>query len=332
MTRLVIVAPNWLGDAVMALPAIADVRRALPGATIAVAARPSVASLFAMASDVDEVVVQASHVGRARSGPAGTSPSFDVAVLFPNSFRSALDARRAGIPERWGYRTDARGLLLTRAVPRAPAGTHQVESYRHLVHALGFPNGPGEPRLEVKAEDRDAGRRALTQAGWDGASPLVVLAPGAAFGGAKRWPPGSFADLARELGRDGVRPVLVGSAADEPTKREIEGALGPDWTTIVNLVGKTNLPTLAGVLAHARGLVANDSGAVHLGAAIGVPVTTIFGPTDERTNAPRSTAPTAVLAHPVWCRPCWLRECPLDHRCMRGISVSAVAAATRRML
>src|SRR6185503_2410753 len=99
-----------------------------------------------------------------------------------------------------------------------------------------------------------------------------------------------------------------------------------------NLIGKTDVRTLAGVLAGVRTVVANDSGAAHLAAALGTPVTTVFGPTDERTNAPRSAASSAAVFHPVWCRPCWLRTCPLDHRCMRGVTVASVAEAARRML
>jgi lipopolysaccharide heptosyltransferase II len=125
--------------------------------------------------------------------------------------------------------------------------------------------------------------------------------------------------------------VLVGSAADEPTARDIQRALGSERSSLLNLVG-TSVPTLAGVLLCVRALVTNDSGAMHLGAAVGVPVAAVFGPTDERLTAPRGVAAHAVLTHTVWCRPCMLRECPLDHQCMRGVSVDAVAGATRRML
>jgi heptosyltransferase-2 len=327
VNRVLILAPNWLGDAVMALPAIADVRRGSPHATIVVAARESVAPLFGMVRDVDEVMALGplvKSIGR----------DADAAILLPNSFHAAMVAARAGIPERWGYRTDWRGMFLTRAIDRAPAGIHQIDYYRHLVRALGFPNGPDAPQLEVPVETRAAAAHTLTQAGWDGQTPLVVLAPGAAYGGAKRWPPESFATLARTLAGDGMRAVLIGSAADAPGGRAIESALG-DSTIVLNLIGKTDLPTLAGVLAAARALVANDSGALHLGAAVGTPVTAMFGPTDERVTGPRA-APTSrsaavVLTHPVWCRPCGLRECPLDHACMRGIGAEAAADAAMRL-
>ena len=321
--NVLIVAPNWLGDAVMALPAIADVRRASPGRSITVAARPSVRGLFSLVPDVN------AHVGRVTSG-------YDAALLLPNSFRAAFDVWRARIPERWGYRTDCRGPLLTRAVAHPPRGVHQIEYYQQLVKALGFSNAASEPRLEVIDEVRDEGQRALTGAGWDGRSPLVALAPGAAYGGAKRWPPEYFAELAAALQADGVATVLVGSAADAAAGREIESELRRlrserGGSRTLNLIGATDLQTLAGVLANCRGIVTNDSGAMHLAAALGVPVTAVFGPTDERATGPRGSA-HAVLANPVVCRPCMLRECPIDHRCMRGVPVAAVLAEARRTL
>jgi heptosyltransferase-2 len=328
VNRVLIFAPNWLGDAVMALPAIADVRRGSPQAAIVVAARESVAPLFGMVGDVDEVI---------ELGPRTTSigRDFDAAILLPNAFRAAVAAVRAGIPERWGYRTDWRGMLLTRAIGLPRPGIHQVDYYRHLVHSLGFANGPDAPLLKVSAEIRSAAGRALEQAGWDGRMGLVALAPGAANGGAKQWPPESFAALARALCGDGLRPVLVGSGGDAPAGHAIQAALG-DPDLVLNLIGRTDLPTLAGVLTAARMLVANDSGAMHLAAAIGTPVTAIFGPTDDRVTAPRPAHPSGsaavVLTDPVWCRPCGLRECPLDHACMRGIAVDRAVGAAMRAL
>src|SRR5215470_1847269 len=154
MEHLVILAPNWLGDAVMALPAVADVRRAAPRARIAVAARSSIAPLFAMVPEVDETIVLAR---RASIGDVGSwrgigaelaGRGFDTALLLPNSIHSALIAKRAGIPERWGYRAPLRAGLLTRAIATGQA-IHQVEYYQQLVSALGFANGPGEPRVHV---------------------------------------------------------------------------------------------------------------------------------------------------------------------------------------
>ncbi len=162
---------------------------------------------------------------------------------------------------------------------------HQVEYYQQLVRALGFPSGPSVPRVTLADAARAAGDAALRRAGWDGQTPFVALAPGAAYGGAKRWPPASFAELARGLASDGIGCVMVGSAADAATGREIEAAPGTP-VRILNLIGATDLQALAGVLARARGVVSNDSGAMHLAAATGVPVVAIFGPTDEKVTSP----------------------------------------------
>jgi heptosyltransferase-2 len=193
----------------------------------------------------------------------------------------------AGTAERWGYRTDWRGMLLTRAID-SPAGLHQIDYYRHLVQALGFPSGPAAPQLAVSVANRAAAAQALTQAGWDGQTPLVVLAPGAAYGSAKQWPPESFAALARALAADGMRPVLVGSAADAPAGCAIESALG-DSSIVVNLIGRTDVPTLAGVLAAARWSPTTPAPCIW--ARRSAPVTAMFGPTDERVteaHAPRT--------------------------------------------
>jgi heptosyltransferase-2 len=331
--HLVILAPNWLGDAVMSLPAIADVRRAARGARITVAARPSVAPLFTLVPEVDETIeltrrASIGDVGSWRGiGAELADRRFEAALLLPNSIHSALVAKRAGIPERWGYRAPLRAGLLTRAIPRAPA-VHQVEYYQQLVSALGFANGGPEPRIHVADSMRSAGDRLLNAAGWDGAKPLVALAPGAAYGGAKRWPAESFAELAASLAADDVSCVLIGSAADRETCSEVSRVGG---AALIDVVGRTDLPTLAGVLTRCRALVTNDSGAMHLAAAAGVAVTAVFGPTNEHATRPVGDA-HVVVTHPVWCRPCMLRECPIDHRCMRGIGVAAVLDAARRSL
>ena len=324
-SRVVILAPNWLGDAVMALPAIADVRRALPAAAIGVAARASVMPLFALVPDVDEVLRIEDLRGH----------TFDTALLLPNSFHSALLAYRAGIPERWGYATDFRRPLLTRAVLSTREG-HQVDRYQRLTSALGFPSGSSTPQLTISPAIRAAAAALLAAAGWNGRAPIVALAPGAAYGGAKRWPPEYFGELAGALTKDQVVSVLIGSGADAATGRDVEAVVRERGAAVVNMIGKTDLESLAGVLSHARTLVTNDSGAMHVAAALGVPITAIFGPTRENETAPVSQQPPAashrVLVNPVWCRPCMLRECPLDHACMRGVAPTAVLAAARRTL
>jgi heptosyltransferase-2 len=312
VAHLLIVAPNWLGDAVMALPAIEDLARAMPQTKLSVAARPAVAPLFTMVRSVQEVSVEPIRPGMAAA-----------ALLLRNSFHSALAVWRAGVPERWGYRTGFRSPLLTRGVSLPPTPLHQAEYYQYLVSSLGYPSGPLLPRLDPPPGAPAVGEEVLRAVGWDGRAPLVALAPGAAYGGAKRWPARSFAELAAALSREGIATVLIGGAGDTPAAREVKQL----FPGVLDATGRTDLPALAGVLVKCRGLVSNDSGAMHFGAALGVNVVAMFGPTDERATRPLAAPEPVVLTHSVWCRPCLLRECPLTHACMRGIGVEAVRQA-----
>ena len=325
--RLLVFVPNWLGDAVMALPALADVRRAWPDATIAVAARPSIAPLAPLMPGVDDII-------RLERGSAGIEAvragRFDTALLLPNSFNSAWTAYRAGIAHRWGYRHDFRGLLLTRAlVP--PTRVHQAAYYQQLTASLGFEPGPLEPRLVLPPEAEAAAARRLAEAGWDGQAPVVALAPGAAFGSAKRWPAARFAATADALSANGVRSVLIGAAGDRAGGNEVLALLRAG-TRPIDLIGATDLSTLAGVLRLSRGLVTNDSGAMHFAAALGVAVVAIFGPTNETETRPLGPGHIDVITGRAWCRPCMLRECPLTHACMRSVTADVVVRDVRRLL
>jgi len=193
-SRIVVLAPNWLGDLVMALPAIASLRAWRPDAHLAVAARAGIAPLLSMVDGVDEVV-ELEGSGGWRSAVAASADvqrlangRFDAAALVPNSFGAALLARRAGIAERWGYRRDLRGRLLTRAIDPPKTPLHHAEYYLALVAALGAPPAPRVAALRVDQGLRDRAVALLTDAGWHG-EPIVSFAPGAAFGTAKRWPP-----------------------------------------------------------------------------------------------------------------------------------------------
>ena len=323
--RLLIRAPNWLGDAVMALPALAAVRRAYAHAQIVVAARAPVAPLFREQTGVapnDVVIVdERGETGQLRAINA------DALLLLPNSFRSAWVARLAGVRERWGYRAAGRGWLLTRGVSRprrAGAPVHQVRYYLDLVRGLGI--DPGEdavPRLAPRLSTLEKADALLLRNGVAAGQRLVGFAPGASYGTAKRWPPDRFATVVDALSRGGTTGVLVGAAGDRDTARAIESAL-PASTRVVNLIGRTSVGELIGVVARCAAFVSNDSGAMHVAAALAVPLTAIFGPTDERVTAPVGAGPADVIVRDVFCRPCLLRECPIDHRCMKRIESDAV--------
>lgn len=322
--RLLIFAPNWLGDAVMALPAVADVRRALPGAAIDIAARAPIAPLLPLVPGIGQAVVFGKPADSLASIRAG---GYDTILLLTNSFNTAWLARRSGVPERWGYRNEFRSVLLTKAVA-PPTRVHQAAYYQHLTTALGFAPGPLVPALDVPADLRVIGEERLVEQQWDPHTPLVAVAPGAAFGGAKRWPAAHVAATIDALARDGVRAVLIGAPADARAGAEVLALVHTSLRPI-DLIGRTDLSTLAAVLVHCRGLVTNDSGAMHFAAALGVSVTAVFGPTNERETRPLGTGRLSVVHTNVWCRPCMLRECPLTHRCMTGVTPDTVLREVR---
>jgi heptosyltransferase-2 len=340
--RVLVVSPNWLGDAVMALPAIADVKRHFQTARLVVAARPSVADVFRLAAPVDDVLVlewsgrllRAGTLGRDLDSLRRLHP--DVAILLPNSFASAWVVRRAGIAERWGYAADFRRPLLTRAVRREGKSVHQAAYYQHLTQQLGISTGPLEPALAVPEAAVEAARALLTSAGWRGDRPLVAIAPGAAYGTAKRWLPSHFARLVTMLAHtEDACCALVGSRGDRETTEWIR-RLVPETERghTLDLVGRTGLDVLAGVMQLSSVFVSNDSGAMHVASALGVPVVALFGPTREYETAPlvRAGGRVEVLLNPVWCRPCMLRECPIDHRCMKGLLPARVLTVVREMM
>ena len=344
-SRIVVLAPNWLGDVVMALPAIASFRALWPQAHLSVAARAAVAPLLALVDGIDDVTTldgRGGWRGLLSSGPDEDMLArgrYDIAVLLPNSFHAALVARRAGIPERWGYRTDLRGMLLTRAVRRRPA-VHHGEYYLALATSLG---GPSMPLVAALRRDEDARTRAaalLTARGWSEGRAIVVFAPGAAFGAAKRWPPERVGLVAARIAREhAITPVLVGAAGDRETAEDVQAAYlaagGAGHASMIDLTGETDLGTLTGLLSKASAVVSNDSGAMHIAGAVGVPIAGIFGPTNEHRTSPLphpSHAHRAIVSGAAWCRPCELRQCPLDHRCMRGIPADRVTDALRGLL
>ena len=343
--QVVVVAPNWLGDGVMALPAISDLRRHVGDASLSVAARDGLVPFFGTVRGVDRVLSLESNGRPATARAAADSETlaqgrFDVAVLLPNSYYSAWIATRAGIPERWGYRADRRGGLLTRAIDRPRRRLHQAAYYRALTTALGVDAGPLTPALDVSDDARRAASTLLEEKGIQRDARFVALAPGAVNGSAKQWPPGRFAELIPLLqNRTSRQVVVLGTPGEVSVGVEIEQALS-GWPhqpeKCLNLIGRTDVAALMGVLERCDLLVSNDSGAMHLASALGRPVVAIFGATDERLTAPvqwdTTSARHEIVSSNVWCRPCLLHECPIDHRCMTHIGASEVVARIERCL
>jgi heptosyltransferase-2 len=215
-------------------------------------------------------------------------------------------------------------------------GGHQAEYYQRLTTALGFPPGPLVPRIDVPGAARAEARELVATHGHVAGTPLIVFAPGAAYGKAKQWLPAHVAALMARLGRErGASCVMVGSRGDASTARTIARHVGAlTHGRLIDLVGCTSLAALAGVLSIADACVCNDSGAMHLAAAVGTRVVATFGPTNEHATRPLSgiEGHASVLTHDVWCRPCMLRECPIDHRCMRGLLPDRVFAEVASVL
>jgi heptosyltransferase-2 len=334
--RLAILAPNWLGDAVMALPLVADLHRAWPETAIAVAARGAIADLFTMVPEVGEVLVLDGPRGlRDVRGTADAARlaagGFDAVLVLPNSFRSAWVAFSAGIPERWGYATDLRSRLLTRRF-RRPGAVHQADYYGALATALGVARGDAFARVVVTEGDRDRVRARLSAIGLADGRAFVACAPGAAYGRAKQWLPERFAELAvRTAEAHGAATVLVGARGDRSACQDVARRASRAGVHVIDLSGQTSLGELAALLSLSLAVVSNDSGAMHLAAAAGARLVAIFGPTDERRTSPLRAAPSSpapvVLTADVWCRRCLLRECPIDHRCMSGVSAASALAA-----
>lgn len=337
VSRLVLRAPNWLGDAILALPAMAALRRHFADAKLTVAAVPGVAPIFREDTDVrPDQVIEVSLRARVTAATL-EGGGFDLGVLFPNSFKSALTLRLARVPERWGYPTALRGWLLTRASrpERAHGVSHHADYFRRLVRGLGVPVGDELPRVGVSADTQARADALLVQTGVEPGAKLVGFAPGAAYGEAKRWLPDRVAAVAARLARErDATCVMVGAPHDRATAREIESwirANAPDVAPrIVDLIGRTSLAALAGVTRRCRVFVSNDSGAMHLASALGLPVVAMFGPTDERSTRPSGAH--ALITARAFCRPCLLRDCPIDHRCMKRISTDTVFAAVSKQL
>jgi heptosyltransferase-2 len=333
--RILIRAVNWVGDAVLTLPALEAVRRRFPTAEIVVLAKGWVAGLFREHPAVDRVLEyrpEGEHggiFGLVRLAQAVRALEVDLALILPNSFEAALVPWLAGIPRRVGCVSDGRGLFLTHGLPRKGEGArHQVHHYLRIVRAVGA-EGDGVPRLDIVPAAREAAEGLLHAAGIGAEDPILSLNPGAIYGSAKQWGLERFAAASDLLaGAWGTRTVLVGSQRETAL---LEAVAQTMRTPAVVLGGKTDLPTLAALLARSRLLLTNDTGAMHVAAAAGTPVLAIFGPTDAEATGPLGVR-ARIVRRPVPCSPCLLRECPIDHRCMTAVTVEEVVEAARELL
>jgi heptosyltransferase-2 len=332
--KILVRATNWLGDAVMSLPALRTLRTRFPNAQITVLARPSVAALYEGERSINHVIPLTGSPGtrdlatKWQLGSRLRREDFDLAVLLPNSFESAAIVRLSGARRRVGYARDGRSALLTDAiaVPRdGEIPRHECYYYLELLRRAGLgEEGPMPAVTEILLDGLDAARErgAALFAARGVTGPVVGVNPGAAYGSAKRWLPERFAAVARELAsREDAAIVIFGAAGERDLCGEVAAACGAH-----NFAGSTTLREFIDMTAACRLSLANDSGAMHIAAAVGVPCVTVFGPTDETATGPVG-ASAVMVRKLVHCAPCKLRECPIDHRCMTRVTVEQVVAA-----
>ena len=360
--KIVVRGANWIGDSVMTIPALRHLRRAFPEDSISLYTRPWAEGVFRDADFIDEII-PIENAGVFRQARELRKHNFDLAILFPNSFESALVARLAGIPKRLGYATERRGMLLTESVPVPEWKNERHESnyYLNLVSELtercgsptvregvntdlevtpslkvglaplpveiGYKNA--SPLLNVSDKRKQAARTVLETAGVDPSKPLIAFGTGSTNSMAKRWPAAYFAELADALAdRLNAHVILMGTPNESDVARTVVAAMA---STPIDLTGKTDLATATAILGVADLFVSNDMGLAHIAAATGTPTIVIFGPTNEKTTHPLGPY-VELVREQVECSPCMLRVCPIDHRCMTRITPTRVFESALKML
>ncbi len=333
--KILVRATNWVGDAVMSLPALGALRERFPRAEISILARPWVADLYRREPFCDRLIpYTADNLGlKWRAARELVSSHFDCAILLQNAFEAAAITFLARIPERIGYARDGRSLLLTRAIPVPRVGEippHQRFYYLELLRRAGILEsycGNPEIHLHSATQAREIGAAKFREAGLG--EFVIGVSPGAAYGSAKRWMPERFAQTADLVARElGACVAVFGSTQERELCSSVTAAI---HARAHNFAGETSLAEFIDLAAACRVYLSNDSGAMHIASALGVPTVSIFGATDEAATGP--TGPLArVVREPVECSPCLKRECPIDHRCMTRIEAARVAKAALHLL
>lgn len=328
--KILVRAPNWVGDTVLMTPCLAALRKTFPHARITVLANPWVLPLIANHPAIDRMMI----IDKGRGLVCSTrellriishvrNDRFDLAVLFQNAFEAAVLACAGGVRYRIGYNTDGRGFLLTHNVVRDDhiLEIHQVEYYLGLIEAMGWPIDEREPSLFLSDRDIESASRMLFSYGIKDHNFILGFNPGATYGSAKRWPEARFAaigDWAAE--RWNAKVLLFGSSKEREIGLRIAQGM---HQTPINLCGRTTLGQAMALIKRCNFFLTNDSGLMHIAAAFHVPLVAIFGPTNHATTGPMSKN-AIIVRHAFECSPCMKETCPLDHRCMLSIEPEEV--------
>ena len=333
--KILVRATNWVGDAVMSLPALRALHEKFSSAEISILAKPWVADLYGREPFCHRVIPYAPSglASKWRTAKSLRRENFDCAILLQNAFEAAAVAFLAGIPERIGYARDGRSALLTRAIRVPKTGEippHERFYYLELLHRAGILDRLPESqsiRLDGAPAARLAGVARFRALGMG--ENIVGISPGAAYGTAKQWLPDRFAAAASRVALDlGGKVAIFGSGTERELCAFVESAC---TVPAKNFAGETSLGEFIEMAAACRVYLTNDSGAMHIASALGVPTVTVFGATDDIGTGP--TGPLArIVREPVECSPCLKRECPIDHRCMTRIEPDRVAQVALDLL
>lgn len=340
--KILIRSTNWIGDAVMTTPAVRTIRDNFPESHITLLALPWVGDIFRSSPRVDAIITYDKN--NLHQGLRGkwtlarelAQHRFDCAILLQNAFEAALITTLAGIPVRGGYTTDARGMLLTHGVRKSPQinTKHQVHYYQEMLQGLGLRPSANVLELFIPSAVRHQARTSINQLTGDdsGELPVVGFNPGAAYGPAKKWPAEKYAALARLISEGTDAAIAVfGTAADNQAAQMI-GENVADRKKFLDFTGKTTLLDAMALISHCSAFVTNDSGLMHVAAALHVPLAAIFGSTDHIATGPYSEKST-IIRKPLPCSPCKQTHCPEKHlRCLRQIEVDEVYSAVSDLL
>ncbi|MGC9976127.1 MAG: lipopolysaccharide heptosyltransferase II [Syntrophales bacterium] len=335
--NILIRGTNWIGDAIMALPAVSAIRNTFPHAQISVLAKPWVAEIFNLCKEVDEVIefqspgVHSGIAGKIRLAKELSARRFDAAILLQNAIEAAIITWLAGIPVRAGYNSDGRGLLLTHSVQRTEdiRKVHQIHYYLEMVKALGCQSAGVDVYLRPGREYEILSEKLLGEHDIGGESFIVGLAPGATYGPAKRWLPERFAAVGDRMVEDlSAQVILFGSSEDRKSTDLVQQHASHQF---LNLAGKTNLKEAIAVITRCSLFISNDSGLMHIAGALNIPTVAIFGSTNPVTTSPAGDR-SAVIYKGASCSPCLKDTCPTDLRCMDIISIEEVCETARGLL
>ncbi len=346
--KILIRGVNWIGDAVLTIPAIRSIRHAFPDAHISLLVKPWVSEIFKENPDINEIILYEDRFtglrGRLKLAKELHRKKFDKAILLQNAFDAALIAWLSRIPERIGYKRDGRGFLLTKALPLGKdiLEQHQVYYYLNLLKSAGIESSDTQPYIFLSDNEGQRARNLLSSYFSTDKGPLIGINPGATYGSAKRWLPERFADLIIKIINElNGRVIIFGGPSEveiadeiitEINKMKIKLKIEKYGSRILVMSGKTNLRELAALISECDVFVTNDSGPMHMASALLVPIVAIFGSTNKTTTGPFGEGHT-IITKDLPCAPCMKRECPEGHlNCMTDITTDEVFDAVKKTL